>query len=135
MRGRGHLRTLMVFIRYENVVRLLEFLGYRQDESPRGQWTASLGSVGARSQKLRRSEAAPQRQKAAVSRPGLSLLRTISTPTRFFGLIVIGHGSVWCGAELCFPRKIEGKVGHDTAHKVRSSDSSAGVLTSELWRG
>jgi hypothetical protein len=35
MRGRGHLRTLMVFIRYENVVRLLEFLGYRQDESPK----------------------------------------------------------------------------------------------------
>jgi hypothetical protein len=28
MRGRGHLRRLMVFIRHENVVRLLEFLGY-----------------------------------------------------------------------------------------------------------
>ena len=32
MRGRGHLRRLTVFIRHENVVRLLEFLGYRQDE-------------------------------------------------------------------------------------------------------
>jgi hypothetical protein len=28
MRGSGHLRRLTVFIRYENVVRLLEFLGY-----------------------------------------------------------------------------------------------------------
>ena len=27
MRGRGHLRSLTVFIRHENVVRLLEFLG------------------------------------------------------------------------------------------------------------
>jgi hypothetical protein len=32
MRGRGHLRSLTVFIRHENVVRLLEFLGYRQEE-------------------------------------------------------------------------------------------------------
>jgi hypothetical protein len=32
MRGRARLRRLTVFIRYENVVRLLEFLGYRQDE-------------------------------------------------------------------------------------------------------
>ena len=32
MRGRGHLRRLTVFIRHENVVRLLQFLGYRQDE-------------------------------------------------------------------------------------------------------
>ncbi len=32
MRGRGHLRRLTVFIRHTNVVRLLEFLGYRQDE-------------------------------------------------------------------------------------------------------
>jgi len=32
MRGRGHIRRLAVFIRYENVVRLLEFLGYRQEE-------------------------------------------------------------------------------------------------------
>ena len=32
MRGRGHLRSLKVFVRHENVVRLLEFLGYRQDE-------------------------------------------------------------------------------------------------------
>jgi hypothetical protein len=31
MRGRGHLRRLTVFIRHENVVRLLEFLGYRQE--------------------------------------------------------------------------------------------------------
>ncbi len=30
MRGRGHLRRLTVFVRHENVVRLLEFLGYRQ---------------------------------------------------------------------------------------------------------
>ena len=29
MRGRGHLHRLTVFIRHENVVRLLEFLGYR----------------------------------------------------------------------------------------------------------
>jgi hypothetical protein len=29
MRGRGHLRRLTVFIRYENVLRLLEYLGYR----------------------------------------------------------------------------------------------------------
>jgi hypothetical protein len=32
MRGRGHLRSLTVFIRRENVVRLLESLGYRQEE-------------------------------------------------------------------------------------------------------
>jgi hypothetical protein len=32
MRGRGQLRRLTVFIRHENVVRLLEFLGYRQEE-------------------------------------------------------------------------------------------------------
>ncbi len=32
MRGRGHLRHLTVFVKYENVSRLLEFLGYRQDE-------------------------------------------------------------------------------------------------------
>ncbi len=32
MRGRGHLRRLTVFVRHENVVRLLEFLGYRQEE-------------------------------------------------------------------------------------------------------
>lgn len=32
MRGRGHLRRLTVFVWHENVVRLLEFLGYRQDE-------------------------------------------------------------------------------------------------------
>jgi len=29
IRGRGHLRRLTVFVRHENVVRLLEFLGYR----------------------------------------------------------------------------------------------------------
>jgi hypothetical protein len=32
MRGRGDLRRLTVFVRYENVLRLLEFLGYRQEE-------------------------------------------------------------------------------------------------------
>ena len=32
MRGREHLRRLTVFVRHENVVRLLEFLGYRQEE-------------------------------------------------------------------------------------------------------
>jgi hypothetical protein len=32
MRGRGSLRRLTVFVRHENVVRLLEFLGYRQEE-------------------------------------------------------------------------------------------------------
>jgi hypothetical protein len=32
MRGRGHLCRLTVFIRHENVVRLLEFLGYCQEE-------------------------------------------------------------------------------------------------------
>jgi hypothetical protein len=32
MRGRGHLRSLTVFMRHENVVRLLEFLGYPQEE-------------------------------------------------------------------------------------------------------
>ena len=32
VRGRGRLHQLTVFIRHENVVRLLEFLGYRQDE-------------------------------------------------------------------------------------------------------
>jgi hypothetical protein len=32
MRGKGHLRRLTVFVRHENVMRLLEFLGYRQDE-------------------------------------------------------------------------------------------------------
>jgi len=29
-------------------------------------------------------------------------------PTRFFGLAVFGHGSVWYVAEVCLPRKIEG---------------------------
>jgi hypothetical protein len=32
MRGRGSLRRLTVFVRHENVVRLLEFLGYSQEE-------------------------------------------------------------------------------------------------------
>lgn len=32
MRGRGNLRRLTVFVRHENVIRLLEFLGYRQPE-------------------------------------------------------------------------------------------------------
>ncbi len=32
MRGRGSLCRFTVFIRYENVVKLLEFLGYRQEE-------------------------------------------------------------------------------------------------------
>jgi len=32
LRGRGHLPRLTVFVRHENVVRLLEFLGYRQEE-------------------------------------------------------------------------------------------------------
>ncbi len=32
MRGRGSLHRLTVFIRHENVVRLLEFLRYRQEE-------------------------------------------------------------------------------------------------------
>jgi hypothetical protein len=32
MRGRGHLHRLTVFVRHENAVRLLEFLGYRQEE-------------------------------------------------------------------------------------------------------
>ncbi len=32
MRGRGHLHRLTVFVRHDNVVRLLEFLGYRLDE-------------------------------------------------------------------------------------------------------
>jgi hypothetical protein len=32
MRGRGHLHRLTVFVRHENVVRLLEYLGYRQEE-------------------------------------------------------------------------------------------------------
>jgi hypothetical protein len=32
MRGRGHLHRLTVFICYENVVRLLAFLGYHQEE-------------------------------------------------------------------------------------------------------
>ena len=32
MKGRGHLRRLTVFVRHENVVRLLEFLGYPQEE-------------------------------------------------------------------------------------------------------
>jgi hypothetical protein len=32
MRGRGHLHRLTVFVRHENLMRLLEFLGYRQEE-------------------------------------------------------------------------------------------------------
>jgi hypothetical protein len=32
MRGRGNLCRLTVFIRHEKVLRLLEFLGYRQEE-------------------------------------------------------------------------------------------------------
>jgi hypothetical protein len=31
MRGREHLRRLRVFVRHENAVRLLEFLGYSQE--------------------------------------------------------------------------------------------------------
>jgi hypothetical protein len=31
-RGRGSLRRVMVFVRYENVVRLLKYLGYPQEE-------------------------------------------------------------------------------------------------------
>jgi hypothetical protein len=32
IRGRGHLRRLTVFIWHENILRLLEFLGYRQED-------------------------------------------------------------------------------------------------------
>jgi hypothetical protein len=32
MRERGHLRRLTVFARHENVMKLLTFLGYRQEE-------------------------------------------------------------------------------------------------------
>ena len=32
MKGRRHLRRLTVFVRHENVMRLLELLGYRQEE-------------------------------------------------------------------------------------------------------
>jgi hypothetical protein len=32
MRGRGHLCRLTVFVRHENVGRLLMFFGYRQEE-------------------------------------------------------------------------------------------------------
>jgi len=32
MKGRGQLYRLTVFVRHENVLRLLEFLGYRQEE-------------------------------------------------------------------------------------------------------
>ena len=32
MKGKGHLRRLTVFVRHENVMGLLEFLGYRQEE-------------------------------------------------------------------------------------------------------
>jgi hypothetical protein len=32
MRGRGSLSRLTVFVRHETVVRLLDFLGYRQEE-------------------------------------------------------------------------------------------------------
>ena len=32
MRGRGHLRGLTVFVRHENVIKLLEFLGDPQQE-------------------------------------------------------------------------------------------------------
>jgi hypothetical protein len=32
IRGKGHLHRLTVFVRHENVLRMLEFLGYRQEE-------------------------------------------------------------------------------------------------------
>jgi hypothetical protein len=32
MRGRGNLRRLTLFVRHKNVGRMLEFLGYRQEE-------------------------------------------------------------------------------------------------------
>lgn len=32
MGGRGRLHCLTVLVRHENVIRLLEFLGYRQEE-------------------------------------------------------------------------------------------------------
>jgi hypothetical protein len=43
MRGRGHLHRLTVFVRHENVMRLLEFLGYRQEEQTRCQNTGGTG--------------------------------------------------------------------------------------------
>ena len=35
--GTGSLNRFTVFVRYDNVVRLLEFLGYCQEEGPRGR--------------------------------------------------------------------------------------------------
>ena len=32
IRGRGHIRRRTVFIRYENVLKVLEVLGYRKEE-------------------------------------------------------------------------------------------------------
>jgi hypothetical protein len=32
MRGRGRLHRLTVFVRHENMIRMLEFLGYPQEE-------------------------------------------------------------------------------------------------------
>lgn len=44
MRGRRSLRRLTVFIQHENVIRLLEYLGYPQEEQPRCQNTG--GTAG-----------------------------------------------------------------------------------------
>ena len=37
LRGKGDLHRLTVFVRHENVMRLLGLFGYHQEEQPRGQ--------------------------------------------------------------------------------------------------
>ena len=45
MRGRGSSRRLTVFVRHGNVVRLLEYLGYPQEEQPSTQNTGRVPEV------------------------------------------------------------------------------------------
>ena len=106
--GRGRLHCLTVLVRHENVIRLLEFLGYRQEE---GVVRAPTDGFSRKRHRFSGKELGPRRrhhgaEKAAVSSSSLGLLHTSNTPTRFFGLAMIGHGSGWCGEELCFPRKV-----------------------------
>jgi hypothetical protein len=70
MRGRGHLHRLTVFVRHENVVRLLEFLGYPQEEQPRTRVVREepVGSVSRRYQ--RRFEKFVDQWSIRALRPG-----------------------------------------------------------------
>ena len=67
--GRGRLHCLTVLVRHENVIRLLKFLGYRQEEQLGPPRTASRGSVTAfpaKSSALGGGITAPKKQRYLV---------------------------------------------------------------------